>query len=384
MRQRLLIAFLALAVALPQLALAQAPPTYTLTSEQGTLDIAYPPDWVVSRGQSSIPYIVISNQPTVTSTSPSAMVEIAIVPAENLQLDLDHQADNPASAYFQAFREARISAGYGVFSNVYELEFGSAGTHFDGAMMTFLEEDEATPLSSSRKINIGLAVVIDPATLLIVDMQSIDSQAEQMIPIWDMMIDSMTWNNRPLINNAVRGVYEDLESPTQLRQHYLALYEDQPDFPSADMTTRYEIDADTVVISFYRPRGWLAEENDYEIVLQNATMAEAVITVRWFPNSTTIPSDEKIDIIATETFTWGGFDANGFTYRAEETIGAGFGIVLPDEAGILVIGLECLPADWQLVQMNLLVVAGGLAFDEEWLPLNDLVQVFNSLETPIS
>lgn len=355
--------------------LAQDQETFTLETDQGILTIDHPAGWLIGNtDQSPLPYAFISNQALVNTTLPSALIELAVVPLTALPIEFDYNADNVALAYFQAFQESRT--GFGIYSEILAVEFGN----FDGAMMTFMEDDPTAPLSNRQKISLGLAVHIDAQTLLIMDFQAIAILAEQMMPTWQMMLESVTWNGASLVDQAVLTAFQNLEQPRHLRDRFLIAFEDQPDVPTADMNTRYEIETGTIIISFLRPFGWIATENDKGIVLHNPTIDEATIAIRWWPDI--MPTNDALTIIDTHTFTWNDHDAVGYTYQSDTTVGARFGITLSE--GMLEVGLDCQPADWQTVQLNLLVALSGLTVDGENLTLSDLVQSFNSLQKPIS
>ncbi|MCB9436464.1 MAG: hypothetical protein H6673_05640 [Anaerolineales bacterium] len=388
------IVFLLLLCLLPNVALAQdgsleLPETFQLDTESGTLSINYPSGWIVGGQGSAFPYGVIDNQPLTGKPLASARVEIAVSPSAALPFSFDPQAENPATAYLEAYQRTRLGAGMGVYGHVVPVTLGNG---FTGAFTTFFESDDQLPLVEPTKMSLAMVAAINTETLLILEMQAVQSQ--DYMGLWYAMLDTLAWDGVALIDRDTKAALEGLDPSAMLRRLFNEFYQDPPLVPGPDPTIHYTMTIDDTVVDFVRPQGWYSVEDDQQITLQNVNMAGASLDFAWVdpvdPDTTpqAIPLATLLatldargaEVVDLYSFEWGGYLAAGVTYRIGAAVGMQFGLMIDD--GVLQITAESLRQDWMTARGNLIVVVSSLTINEIKVGLDPLLRSINALRNP--
>ncbi len=367
--------------------------TYRLEAEAGVVTIDYPEGWLADDSALGLAYVALNNIPLVSGPLPTALVEIAVMPLDGLPVEFDRNADNLGEAYLSAFQE--LPEREIAFGQLVPVVFGDGS--LEGAMIVLYQHDPQLPMAAENKIGLGLVIKVDEATLLIAEFQAVDVVADAMWPVWFAMLETMTWNSVPLVDNAVRERLGELEGPDDMRLLFATDYETLPAMPAVDSRTGYTLEAGGAMVTLPRPRGWVGEVASDEVVLRAREVPAAAIAFRWIPATEEVQSDEADEVqilsvlvertgedqvIDTYLFMWEDYAAASLTYRAEDGTRVGLRVGVMLNGGLLEIYAEAQPGDWMLVQQTALVAGGGLTIEGEMLSFAQLVQAIAILGNP--
>jgi hypothetical protein len=391
-------------VCVPGVVAQDLPQIFTLQDPLGVLTIAYPGGWLAEQREANFSYGVISNQPLVTTEKPIAQVEISIIAIGALAIEVDRSADNLAVAYFNGYQQSTLVEPQVAYGRVIPVQFGMDDTTFDGALMMLLEPSNILPIAARTKVSLGVAIEIDSNSLLFLEFLAAEGIAGQMRPVWQGMLESVTWNGIPLSNAAVREQVNVLESAALLRQKYVDLYEAQEPTPQSisgiDRRSEFILTASTMPVTFPRPRGWYPVELIPDVVrFESRRWPGAALTFRWLPAATlpaalspaalpgltllhNVSMEPEYRMVDLLSFTWSGYPAAGITYQfpRRNLVGLRFAVSLP--AGLVEISAESTPSQWTEMKLVLLAASSGLKFGETAIDFSELVRASNALTNP--
>ncbi|NDJ85821.1 MAG: hypothetical protein GYB66_08040 [Chloroflexi bacterium] len=384
----------------------ELPREFVLPTDVGNLRLNYPAGWVTNSDPSPFPYATISNLPLAGTTLPTALVELALIPVNNLDFSAANLEVPRAVAYFRGYKNTGIQAGTGAYGRVFAVPFGDGITTYDGAMMRLMEQRDNLPVASDTKISLGIAIDLTPETLLVIEFASTAQEADAMLPVWIAMVESLHWNDIEMTTGAVRGHYEDLENRAQLQAIYVEQHEPDPAYPAVDTATRYAlVTAADTTITIPRPVGWLATAvSDRSLQFESPSFEKTRIAFRLIGQQEGATFTQPVPLIPgaillnrihqepaptlldIHLFAWNQYPAGSVTYRLEEDRVAGWrvGFFLEDERVLVEIIVESPPGVWNEVRLVVFTVANGLVVDGVPLGGQTLLEVSNALRNPMA
>ncbi len=354
----------------------------TLQNDAGKMTMQFPFGW-----RSGNPYEVEGTYVEVDNgtdaAAPTVAIEAIITPFDSLPVAFDTRTDNSAEAYFLAFRSARLENRYGVYGRVIPALFGPSLNPYNGAMMMMLERTGASPyLSEKRVISIGVGISIAKNALLILSFQSYAEDFEGWRNTWLVMLDTLTWNDVPLMNATSRLRTANLEDSFTMESLYTTLFPDASDENISTLAVPITITSSDHSVLIFPPNEWQHTLDDgisAPILLSPIDSSSAFAALRWIPagsgygglviHDSTLTSAQlsvgaalvneitrelRGSVIEVKTFDWGGYAATAVAYQFASTVpNIRFLIAVPDD-GFIEITLQALPTEW--VQI-------GIAFD---------------------
>lgn len=375
--------------------------TYRLETDRGTLIVNYPEGWLAQgAGPNNIPYVALQNQPTDAPLS-TMLAQIVVIQVTDLPIEFDHQADNLSQSYFEAFRAIRLEENRGAYGEVVTVQFGDGQMAYDGALMMLLETDSGPLLDADVKISIGLSAELDDTTLLIIEFQADDDIFASALPLWSAIIDTLIWNDVGLANSALRGAYASLEDVEALQQLYLEIQDQQGEsstnIQGVDRSNSYSLQAGEREIVVPRPIGWdeNSREDNQRIRFESPDDPTTFFQLRWLADDTNLLSTplaivlQQItllgdhEILDTNIFSLNDMRSVGVSYRlTNNQVGVRFGMMLPDEGGLLEITLQSAAPNWLSLQGLVFSLLSGMRIDDMPIDFPILIQVYQSLQNP--
>lgn len=354
----------------------------TLESAVGTMTMQFPFGWRAGNPyEVEATYIEVDNG---TATAPAtAVIEAIIAPYDSLPFDFDTRADNPAESYFLAFSRQRLQDRYGVYGRVIPARFGPSLDPYNGAMMMTLERPGSSPyLYDERVIGIGVGIAVAENTLLILSFQSHVEDFEGWRNTWIAMLDTLTWNDVPLLNTTSLERTTNLEDSITMEGLYSTLFPDNATGNVSTLAVPIVITTPNHSLSLFPPNGWQHTMDDgisNPIVLSPIESTTTFAAIRWIRAGTgyggLVIHDESMaaarllmgaalfqeitanlrgGVTQATTFEWGGYAAAAVAYQFTSSVpNIRYLIALPED-GFLEVTLQALPTEWVQV---------GIAFD---------------------
>ncbi len=354
----------------------------TLQNDAGKMTMQFPFGW-----RSGNPYEVEATYVEVDNGTdaapPTVAIEAIIAPFNSLPFAFDTRTNNPAEAYFLAFRSERLKNRYGAYGKIVPALFGPSLNPYNGAMMMMLERPGSSPyLPDAPVISIGVGVAIAENALLIVSFQSYVEDFEGWRNTWLAMLDTLAWNDVPLMNATNRQRTANLEDSVTMEGLYITLFPDSTDENISTLAVPITITSATHSVLVFPPNEWQHTLDDgisAPILLSPIDSTSAFAAIRWIPagagygglviHDSTLLSAQLLvgaalvqeistelrgSITKAQTFDWGGYAAAAVAYQFASTVpNIRYLIAVPDD-GFIEITLQALPTEW--VQI-------GIAFD---------------------
>lgn len=353
-----------------------------LQSDVGLMKMKYPEGWRSGNPfEVEATYLEIDNGSD--TASPTAVVEVIIASYSSLPFAFDTRTENPAEAYFTGFRSERVKNQAGVYGNILPVLFGPSLSPFPGAMMMLYEQaDTNAYLPDEPVISIGVGVAIAENSLLILSFSTNIRDFEGWRNTWLAMLDTLTWNDVPLMNTTTRQRTANLENSARMIELYDRQFAAAPESNISTLAMTIGIDAGTHQISIFPPNGWQYTLDDgvtIPIILSPINSTKVFAAIRWIPAGTAYaglvirdesPAAARLllgtalvqdvrkllqgGITEFTTFDWGGYTAAGVAYLFTSGIpNIRFLIAVPND-GFIEITLQAFPTEWVQV---------GIAFD---------------------
>jgi hypothetical protein len=251
-------------------------------------------------------------------------------------------------------------------------------------MMMLLEKGETSfYLNEPQVISLGVSINVAEDTLIVLSFQSRVEEFESWRPTWLAMLDTLQWNDIPLMNSTTRNRTANLENGVTMIGLYNTIFP-PPSNPAINTPVATSGNPITFTVGsnelrFPPPLGWqyVTSQDGSLMVLTPTDPTSVFIAIRFVPTGTdygTVALDEGKPSIATQlqlgatlvkqvreimggsvyqvvTFEWGGFPAGGISYvLPTSTQQIRYALVADD--GLVEITLQASLDEWQQIKFE--------------------------------
>ncbi|MBI5931889.1 MAG: hypothetical protein HY862_21445 [Chloroflexi bacterium] len=363
-----------------------------LQSDVGRMTMDFPFGWRSGNPlEVDATYIEVDNGSE--TVSPTIAIEAIIAPYNSLPFTFNTRAENPAEAYFEAFRTQRFENRYGVYGEIVPALFGPSLNPYSGAMMMLLEKSGSSQyLTDGRIISIGVGIAIAENTLLIISFQSSVEDFEGWRNTWLAMLDTLKWNDVPLMNTTNRQRTANLEDSATMVGLYNSAFPEVDDSNISTLAVPITIITTMHSLTFFPPNQWQHTLDDgiaTPIMLSPINSNTAFAAIRWVPAGTAygglVIQDENLNtdqwllsialvqeirvrlgggVTKITSFKWNGYPAAAVAYQFTSSVpNIRYLIAVPND-GFIEITLQALPTEWVQIGIDFDYILSSLTLDD--------------------
>lgn len=350
--------------------------TMTVENETASLTIGVPEGWESSviHEEGVDPYGVMSNLSGLQPDEVPMLVQVALRPLENLEVNVNTDTVNPAMEYSQSYADARGLEQEGAYADPVEVRDGA----FRGALMLYVEENSDPRFEAYEHIlSLSLVSYAGDEQMLILLFEGPAENWIDLLAMWNVLLTTLEFNGRPLEFEDVAQTLISFESPDSLVERYVngdTLPENaviiEPDTAGEPMQLRL---VRNTITAFAPPEWTLLEDDDPLAVTAQSPDENAILTMR-----VSLLPDDYVSLLAlmetqdnvekTVLFTWDDVPAVAASLQSGGRLVVA---ELPFDGGLLWLAYEADDTDeHQQAWMNFLtgVQMNGqtLIFDNVW------------------
>lgn len=380
------MAVLLIMISLPFFAAAQMelPPIVdevTISSETAELTLGVPERWDASVSEASTPYAVLSS----LSIESPIVVQMILRPSDQLEVQFDTDALNPALDYYQKYAADRGLKKEGAYTEPVAVRDGSQRA----ALMLYVEQNTNPRFQAYEQVlSLAFATMTGENELAILLFESPAENWIDLLAIANLLLGTVELNGQPFeFEEDVAQILIGFESADSLVERFAA----GNTLPAGALTMNPAQTGEPMTLRFiqngvvaFAPTEWvvLADEDVLSVTAQSSDET-ATISLR----VSVLPEDyisvlallmDQEDISTTVLFNWDTLLAAAGKIESEEITGALIVAELPSNGGLLWVRYETTDEKYDQAWLDFLTAIRvnneTLLFDEVWGAMFQLEQ----------